>query len=1007
MGSNVSVDTDGGMPGGQTTLSFTAPDWNTAQTVTVSAAADENISPETVTLSHTAAGGDYASVSQDLAVTVTDDDTPGLVFSTEAVTVVEAASATYTVQLAYQPSAAVTVTVRGMDSGVSVDTDSGMEGKQTSLSFSTSDWNTGQTVTVNAAADENLSSERVTLSHSAMGGGYDSVSQELMVTVTDANNICVRLSELNADGTTCNLSNESISSLSSDDFDGLPNLRELHLSNNDLSSLPADVFAGLPNLRELHLNNNNLSSLPADVFAGLSNLEELRIYNNNLSSLPANLFAGLSNLKSIWIYGNNLSSLPADMFAGLSNLEQILLSGNQLSSLPADIFSGLPELKWLSLSDNGLTCLPVIPPDVIIVDRHSFLRSLQGLPHCYALELSPSAVITVEGDTSTYTVKLSNQPSAAVTVTVTGMGSGVSVDTDHDMAGDQTSFSFSTSNWQTEQTVTVTAAEDDNTVSEAVTLIHTAPSGGSTYSVSKSLAVTVIDNDTPALALVPATVKLAEAGSATYTVRLAKAPTADVTVTVSSMGSGVSVDTDAGMPAEQTSLSFSTSNWQTEQTVTVSAAADDNAVSEEVTLTHSATGGGYNSVTAALVATVTDDDTAGLVLSATTVTVAEAGSATYAVRLASQPSEAVTVTMSGMGSGVSVDTDAGMPGGQTSLSFSTSNWQMEQPVTVSAAADDNAVSEEVTLTHSATGGGYNSVTAELVATVTEDDTAGLVFSPTTVVTVAEGNSGTYTVRLASQPSAAVTVTVSEMGSGVSVDTDAGMPGEQTSLSFSTSNWQAEQTVTVSAAADDNAVSEEVTLTHSATGGDYNSVTAELVATVTEDETVGLVFSPEAVTVVEAASDTYTVRLASQPSAAVTVTVSGMGSGVSVDTDSGMDGDQSSLSFSTSDWNTGQPVTVRAAADENLSSEKVTLSHSVTGGGYDSVSQKLVVTVTDDNNICVRLSGLSPDGTRCDLSQKGIRTLSSDDFDGLPNLRELYLGNNNLSSLPGGCVHWPL
>ena len=63
-----------------------------------------------------------------------------------------------------------------------------------------------------------------------------------------------------------------------------------------------------------------------------------------------------------------------------------------------------------------------------------------------------------------------------------------------------------------------------------------------------------------------------------------------------------------------------------------------------------------------------------------------------------------------------------------------------------------------------------------------------------------------------------------------------------------------------------------------------------------------------------------------------MTVSGMGSGVSVDTDGGPMGEQASLSFTTSNWNTAQTVTVRAAADDNASFETVTLSHSAAGGG---------------------------------------------------------------------------
>ncbi|KKZ12737.1 MAG: hypothetical protein TH68_07355, partial [Candidatus Synechococcus spongiarum 142] len=177
------------------------------------------------------------------------------------------------------------------------------------------------------------------------------------------------------------------------------------------------------------------------------------------------------------------------------------------------------------------------------------------------------------------------------------MGSDVSVDTDGVLVGKQTTVSFSTSNWDTEQTVTVAAAEDDNITSEEVTLTHSTTSVGSTYSASKNLRVSVIDNDTSGLVLSAVELSVEEADSTTYTVRLATEPSGPVTVTVSGMGSGVSVDTDGGMAEEQTTLSFTTSNWDREQPVTVSAAADDNAFSEEVRLSHSASGGGYDSVT--------------------------------------------------------------------------------------------------------------------------------------------------------------------------------------------------------------------------------------------------------------------------------------------------------------------------------------------------------------------------------------------------------------------------
>ena len=54
-------------------LTFTAATWGTAQT-TVTAGEDDDAVDDEVTLAHTASGGDYGSVTEDLPVTVADGD---------------------------------------------------------------------------------------------------------------------------------------------------------------------------------------------------------------------------------------------------------------------------------------------------------------------------------------------------------------------------------------------------------------------------------------------------------------------------------------------------------------------------------------------------------------------------------------------------------------------------------------------------------------------------------------------------------------------------------------------------------------------------------------------------------------------------------------------------------------------------------------------------------------------------------------------------------------------
>ena len=120
---------------------------------------------------------------------------------------------------------------------------------------------------------------------------------------------------------------------------------------------------------------------------------------------------------------------------------------------------------------------------------------------------------------------------------------------------------------------------------------------------------------------------------------------------------------------------------------------------------------------------------------------------------------------------------------------------------------------------------------------------------------------------------------------------------------------------------------------------------------------GLSFSTSTVNVTEGSSATYTVKLATRPTAAVTVTVSGHnGTDLSVDTDSTTQNDQSTLTFTTSNWNSAQTVTVNATTDSDSDNEApITLSHAASGGGYNGVSGDVTVNIIDSDNPTVELS----------------------------------------------------
>ena len=94
--------------------------------------------------------------------------------------------------------------------------------------------------------------------------------------------------------TTLDLRNQSISSLSANDFDGLVRLETLDLSGNVLTSLPSGVFDELYLLKTLRLNGNLLQTLPDGIFDSLLLLKELTLHENRFTSLPDGLFEEFS-----------------------------------------------------------------------------------------------------------------------------------------------------------------------------------------------------------------------------------------------------------------------------------------------------------------------------------------------------------------------------------------------------------------------------------------------------------------------------------------------------------------------------------------------------------------------------------------------------------------------------------------------------------------------------------------------------------------------------------------
>ena len=118
--------------------------------------------------------------------------------------------------------------------------------------------------------------------------------RDAIVAATDAE-ACGNVTALQLrDVVRLDLSDKSITSLKSGDFDGLHGLDVLDLSDNSLVSLPAGIFDDLLLLRTLRLHDNSLTTLPDGIFDQLFLLEEITLNDNQLTSLPEGLFEELS-----------------------------------------------------------------------------------------------------------------------------------------------------------------------------------------------------------------------------------------------------------------------------------------------------------------------------------------------------------------------------------------------------------------------------------------------------------------------------------------------------------------------------------------------------------------------------------------------------------------------------------------------------------------------------------------------------------------------------------------
>nr|XP_012627844.1 leucine-rich repeat and transmembrane domain-containing protein 1 [Microcebus murinus] len=106
----------------------------------------------------------------------------------------------------------------------------------------------------------------------------------------------------------------------------------------------------------LNLSNNSLSSLAPQAFDGLQHLQVLNLSQNALPSLESRLFHSLSQLRELDLSSNNISHLPTSLGKPWENLTIFAVQQNQLQQLDGALLESMPRVRLLFLKDNLWKC---------------------------------------------------------------------------------------------------------------------------------------------------------------------------------------------------------------------------------------------------------------------------------------------------------------------------------------------------------------------------------------------------------------------------------------------------------------------------------------------------------------------------------------------------------------------------------------------------------------------------------------------------------------------------
>lgn len=652
-------------------------------------------------------------------------------------------AATFTVVLNNQPGSDVTIPVLSNDTGEGV-------ASPNALIFTRDNWNTPQTVTVTGVDDNiNDGDQTYTIALGAATSsditfhGFDAIDPSVTTSDNDTPAISTSASPATtteAGGTAtisvtlaCQpLASVTIPIASSNTNEGSIGTSELTFTPEAWNTPQTITVTGVDDARDDGNQNYTVNfgtSISTDPeFNGLTTTTSLTNTDNDTAEILVNLTTGTTSENGTSaLFNFTLGSQPTEnvtvTFTSTNTLEGTI-SPETLTFTPDD-WNTNHTLTVTGVNDDNIdgniafsiTASPAFSADASYTNTQAPALTLTNIDNDSAQVLitqSGGSTSVNEGSSDTVAFTLSAQPTEDVTLSLANT---------LNLTQSTSTLTFTAFNWNTPQEIALTQENDaiakgTRTGSLQVTVTSADPLFNNIEVIDT--AFNALDNDTAAITASSLSGQLTEeGGTATFTLVLTSQPTASVSIPLS-------CSLEGKCSVSPTSVTFTTENWNSPQTITATGINDlvDNGNSTAITIIigeSTSSDPNYVLNPEDITTSVTDNDTAAITKSETgdntqVTELGEGDAITYV--LTTQPTHSVTLTLSFEGSDIILSSE--------SLTFTTENWNTPQQVDI-VAQDDLAYEGNETLILQATtasdDAAYNGLSAQnITVTITDNDT---------------------------------------------------------------------------------------------------------------------------------------------------------------------------------------------------------------------------------------------------------------------------------------------